>query len=237
MPIIDVKAAEVMQKVSDFYGTLSHFQYVVFDSIDVVKDGVKVQFSHEREGIVSRPNFFQASVVGDITNRTMWKDKDSFTVLDNETNEYFTIEFEGSIDELLDVLINRFNVSIPLADIFSRDMKSTMLSNIKTGRYLGEHLAVGRNCHHLVFTQDNIDWQVWVDMGDKPILRKLIITYKQLEGQPQYTAEFDSFESLVEAPSNDVFKFAPPDGAVEIDLKARIAEKESTKSEDGEEDE
>jgi hypothetical protein len=40
----------------------------------------------------------------------------------------------------------------------------------------------------LVFSQDQIDWQIWVEDGKEMVPRKITITYKDLLGSPQYTA-------------------------------------------------
>ncbi len=36
--------------------------------------------------------------------------------------------------------------------------------------------------------QDDIDWQIWIEIGKRQIPRKLVITYKNLPGQPQFIA-------------------------------------------------
>jgi len=70
-------------------------------------------------------------------------------------------------------------VTTPLADLLSDDLYSVLMKNAVTCRYLGLHYADGIKCHHIAATQKNIDWQIWVDAGDVPQLRKIVITYKQ----------------------------------------------------------
>jgi hypothetical protein len=55
-----------------------------------------------------------------------------------------------------------------------------------------------------------------VDVGDKPIPRKLVITSKTLNGAPQYTFRIKSWRTGFE-PARNAFKFAPPAGAEQID--------------------
>ena len=36
--------------------------------------------------------------------------------------------------------------------------------------------------------QEDIDWQIWIESGKRQIPRKIVITYKNLPGQPQFIA-------------------------------------------------
>ncbi len=45
----------------------------------------------------------------------------------------------------------------------------------------------GRPCHHLAFGQEHIDWQLWIEDGDRPLPRKLVVIYKNDPGVPRYT--------------------------------------------------
>ena len=47
---------------------------------------------------------------------------------------------------------------------------------------------LGVNCHHLAFTQENVDWQVWIQDGPQPFIRKFVITHKNEPGAPEFTA-------------------------------------------------
>ena len=51
-------------------------------------------------------------------------------------------------------------------------------------------ILLGKRCHHLAFAQEHVDWQVWIEDGAQPLVRKFVITYKDEPGAPQYTAIF-----------------------------------------------
>jgi hypothetical protein len=117
----------------------------------------------------------------------------------------------------MDMLVDKYGVTTPLADLLSDDMYSALMKNTKTCRYLGLHYADGIKCHHIAATQKNIDWQIWVDAGEVPQLRKIVITYKQRPGSPQYVAVLKSFKELEQVPE-DTFVFKAPEGARKISL-------------------
>ena len=72
-------------------------------------------------------------------------------------------------------------------------------------------------CEHLAFSLENVDWQIWIEAGARPVPRKIVITYKDEENSPQYTAILSNWDFQTKLP-DFLFKFAPPDGAKEINV-------------------
>lgn len=58
------------------------------------------------------------------------------------------------------------------------------------------------------FRNFDTDWQLWVEVGEKPIPRKLVITSKTLNSAPQYTLRVKSWKTGVE-PAPDAFPDCP----------------------------
>ena len=69
-------------------------------------------------------------------------------------------------------------------------------------------------CDQLAFRQANVDWQLWVEKGARPVPRKLVITTRHAVGDPQFQAvmDWDVQPKLDKA----TFVFTPPKGAQEI---------------------
>jgi hypothetical protein len=71
--------------------------------------------------------------------------------------------------------------------------------------------------HHLAFRTPSIDFQVWVQDGDKPLPRKYVITTKWMTGAPQNGVELTDW-NLAPRIDDTVFTFTPPAGARKIDF-------------------
>ena len=108
---------------------------------------------------------------------------------------------------------------LPLADLLYSDPYAVLMAGVTYGRYLGLHQAAGVDCHHLAFSQETIEWQIWIDAGDKPLPRKLVISYVQEPGEPQYTAVIRRWSLDPKLPDG-LFTFEAPEGAQKIDAKA-----------------
>jgi hypothetical protein len=215
-PSIDPQAEKIMQEWNVLKEKNISAGMEVVDTMDeVLETGQKIQYSHMRKLKVIEPQQFWLESMGDITNTTIWKYKKTFTLLDRNNNAYAQIPAPGTIDETMDMLLDQYGVRTPLADLLSDDLYAVLMENVKTCRYLGLHYAEGIKCHHIAATQKDIDWQIWIDSGDVPQLRKIVITYKQKPGEPQYTAILKSFDAIPRLPE-DTFAFKAPEGANKI---------------------
>ena len=65
-----------------------------------------------------------------------------------------------------------------------------------------------------------------MDAGKKPLPRKLIITYKELPGHPQFIALLDHWNVKPEI-SDDLFTFKAPENARLIDMKEILSSRQS----------
>jgi hypothetical protein len=230
---------EIVQALGQRIASLQDFRIEVVDTIDdVLENGQKVQYTHLRTARVSRPDRLVLETKGDLENRKLIKDADTVTLMDLDHQVYGQIKFSGTIDEMMDRLLERFGVSTPLADFLGGDSSAELLEGAYESDYLGLHRAGPHLSHHLAFRQDDMDWQAWVDAGDVPLLRKLVITYKNEAGAPQYTVQLKSLE-IIEAPAADE-AFVPqiPDGFEHIDIltidgTGEPIEAESTQANEG----
>ncbi len=217
---VEARAEQELKKMGEFLGKLPHFALEAEETFDELPDGeLRRQLTNVRRIAVERPNHFAADATGDTLNRASWYDGRTVTVLDKEHNVYATIEAPGTIDATLDKLQDEYGVVLPLVDVLYSDPYAVLMEGVTYGRYLGLHQAAGVDCHHLAFSQATIEWQIWIDAGDKPLPRKLVISYVQESGEPQYSAVIRRWNLESKVPDG-LFTFEAPEGAQKIDAKA-----------------
>ncbi|MEN6625808.1 MAG: DUF2092 domain-containing protein [Candidatus Sumerlaeia bacterium] len=218
-PAIDPEADAVLRQMSDSLKGAQSAIFRVADTIDDVQaDGRKIQYAHVRELTVQRPNKLKVETRGDVTNRTVWMDGKTLTVYDKDKNVYAEIPEPGTIDEAVDMLQDKYNLSLPASDLLCADVYKSLTEGCGAIEYVGLGYVGEEKCHHLAFTADTIDYQLWVGAGDKPGPRKIVITYKRLPGQPQYTMQLLKKED----PSgikDSVFEREIPNGAEKIEIQ------------------
>jgi hypothetical protein len=217
---VEERAERELKEMGEFLARLPSFALEAEETFDELPDGqLRRQLTNVRRVAVERPNHVAADATGDTLNRAAWYDGRTVTVLDKEHNVYATIEAPATIDATFDKLEDEYGVVLPLADLLYADPYAVLMAGVTYGRYLGMHLAAGVPCHHLAFSQPTIEWQIWIDAGDKPLPRKLVISYVDEPGEPQYSATIRRWTLDAKVPEG-LFTFEAPEGAQKIDAQA-----------------
>jgi hypothetical protein len=228
---VEPRADEVLKRMGDYLGQAQFFSV----SAEVWQDmelstGQRAQAGRTIELQVRRPNRFHAEVRSTRRNRELLYDGSSITLFNRAENFYGTVHAPGSLDEAMDVASERFGIAMPLEDFIRSDPHKDLLQKATSGTDIGPVTVMGVACEHLAFTQTNIDWQIWIENGPRPVPRKFVITYKDEPDSPQFTAIFTNWDFTTKLP-DFVFKFDPPAGASKISVKEIKAENESGKTE------
>ncbi len=140
-----------------------------------------------------------------------------FTLHDVRADLYAQKEITADIDTAVDRMFEKFGFSVPTADLVYADPYSRLTASVDRGFHVGLHAVQGVRCHHLAFSQESIDWQIWIEDGPRPLPRKLLITYKDEPASPQYTVQLSHWD-LSPHISDAYFEFHPPADAGRIEF-------------------
>lgn len=215
---IEPEADQALRQMSDYLKSLKAFTLRTENTADeLALAGSKLQFGQTVNIHVKRPDRLRANAEGDLANQQFFFDGKSITLFNKDKNVYTTLEAPGTIEEALEYAQKTFDLSAPLADLIYPDAYNVLTQNVHSGHYVGLHLVRGIQCHHLVFIQDDIDWQIWIENSQTPLPRKMVITSKWLAGAPQFTALMSYWKTAARLPQ-DLFIFTPPVTAQKIDI-------------------
>lgn len=184
---------------------------------EVLRDGAKVQYSGAADVSMRRPDRLHVDYGDDLSAKEAWYDGERFTILDHLHNVYAQISVAPPIRNVLNTLENDYDVFLPLSGLLRPDPSKEYGEGAHVQRYLGIHDVDGWACHHLLFRGDPVDWQLWIEAGDQPLLRKVVVTYKEVEGAPQHVALLTDWQF---DPSLDDARFVAdlPDDAVRAEV-------------------
>lgn len=217
-PDIAAEAAAPVKAMCDFLKAKLVFTFTAaVTSEQVYPNGQTVMLANTVEMAVKRPDKFYARVTGDERDRVFVYDGKTVSVADLDRGVYAVIDAPPTIDATLDMLAQKYGIDAPLADLLYSDPCAVMLGNVRTGDCVGAHQAEGKACDHLVFSQKESDWQLWVEKGKSPLPRKLVINDKQVMGWPQFAANFSQWDMNPRLPAG-LFTFAPQQDARRIDF-------------------
>ncbi len=82
---------------------------------------------------------------------------------------------------------------------------------------VGPAVIDGVVCDHLAFSAPGTDLQIWIQRGDKPLPRKVIITSRDIVNAPQFTLVIKGWD-LAPNVSADRFHFKASGETLAIDF-------------------
>ena len=101
---------------------------------------------------------------------------------------------------------------MPIADLLFSDPYAGLAPGIETGEHLGDATVSGRPCQHLAFTQEHLDWQIWIaEKAGKAVPLRIVITYKNEPGDPQFMATFFGWDLATAHPDRHFEPAVPAD--------------------------
>lgn len=207
---------QVLQKMCDFLKSQQQFTYKAEVADDqVYAGGKKLQYGIEMETFVRRPDRVRVNAEGDLVDKQFYFDGKTITLYDKNDNVYGTMEVPPDIESALDKANKEFGVRVALTDLASPKLCEHIGKKVKHSLYVGLHKVRGVPCHHLSFDGDEVQLQVWIDAGDQPLPRKVVLTHKDLPSSPQWTAYLGDWNFTPQL-SDNLFAFTPPQGAEKI---------------------
>ena len=215
---IEPKADQLLRKMSAYLGGLEQFIVETENTLEVVlRSGEKIQFDNPAEGWIKRPNKMRADRKGDIVNQEFYYDGKTLTLYNPDHKYYATVEAPPTIDQTIDFAREALDVYAPGGDFLYKNAYEILMEDVVSGYYVGMSVVGGIKCHHLAFRGNEVDWQIWIEDGDKPLPKKFVVTTKWMTGAPQFTVFIKSW-NLSPKLTEEMFTFVPPKDAQKIDF-------------------
>jgi hypothetical protein len=218
---IEREAIAALEQMGAYLRSIKAFQVVArTTNEEVLEDGQKVQFTGEVNALAQMPNRLRLTMTSDRRDRLFVYDGKEFTMHAKRANYYATVAAPPTIGQLADVLDDKYGINLPLEDLFRWGGAQAPTGQIASAMYVGPATIDGVTCGQYLFRQEGLDWQVWIQLGDHPLPRKLVLTTTTDPSRPQYTAVIDW--NLAPSYNDAAFTFVAPAGtgrAVLAELK------------------
>ena len=221
-PELDEKANAVLKRMAEFLSQAQRFSVTVDIGFDAVQEsGQKIEYGETRQIVLRRPEHLRLDATKrDGSKSTVLFDGKAITVIHPQENVYGTVTKPGSVEEAVAYFVHDLDMRLPLAELLNSQLAQRLPAQVRTAAYVEPSSIAGVPCDHLALRGDEADLQVWVAQGAQPLPRRLVITYRQADGRPQFWAQFSDWNLSPEVP-DALFAFTPPTGAAQIAFSPR----------------
>ncbi|QIK95363.1 DUF2092 domain-containing protein [Sphingomonas sp. HDW15A] len=196
-------------------------------SLDVVtEEGQRIQLDGVAKYKIRKPNGFMIDFDSNQKKRQFYYDGKNFTVFAPVQGFYAQIPAPATNKETLAMIYDKFGLELPLEDLFRwNEAGSERVDQLKSAFPIGTATIDGVLTNHYAFREGDADWEIWIEPGDKPLPRKLVIVDRTDEARPTFTARLDWTVNPTFSDSD--FAFKPDANAKRIqmaryDLKGKV---------------
>ena len=215
---IDPQAEKLLRRMSDYLASRQQFSLKSESTLEaVLTSGQKLHYDSPATLVVSRPNKLWGHRRGDLANQEFFYNGKTLTLYNPKENLYATTAAPATLDEMFDFAREKLDVIAPGTDLLYTNAAEKMLKASSSVFVVGPSVVAGVKTTQLGFRTADVDGQIWIDDGDKPLPRKFILTSKQVKGEPAFTIVIRSWD-LAPKVTDQMFTFVPPKGAKKIEF-------------------
>jgi hypothetical protein len=226
---LEPAAVDALKRMGAYLRSLKSFEVdAMTTDEDVLEDGQKLQRESKATLLAKVPDRLRVHVSNDRHDRLYLFDGKNFTLSAERVNMYATVKAPATIGQLATKLEDEFGMDLPLVDLFRWGSPQWKAAKLEGAMDVGPSVVGGTTCEQYAFREADIDWQVWIQKGDYPLPRKLVITSMSDTARPQHSAVYTW--NLAPSFNEQAFVFEPPPGAERVplakDAAAGVAPKE-----------
>ena len=207
---------KIVAEMCAYLTSLNAFSYRADVTDDqVYTGGKKLQFGFTTETFVQRPDKLRVNAAGDLFDKAFIFDGKTLTLFDADQKVYASTPVTGDIEEALAKASRDLRFRLPLGDLNSPKLCEHMGKGQGHALYVGPSKVGGVATEHLAFDRPDMQYQLWVTTGDKPLPMKILVNQKNLPASPQWTATLHDWNTSHKL-KPEVFVFTAPPGAQQI---------------------
>ena len=220
---IDPQSDALLKRMAAYLTALPSFTVHATNTLQVILvSGEKLDFEAVSDVSVRRPDRMRSLRSGVAVNVDFFYDGKTVTVFDRPTKFFTVTEVPPSLDGMVARLQDLVGVEVPGADLLYTDVYEGLMADVTHGLYVAIEDMGGVRTHHLAFRGREVDWQIWIEDGERPLPRRYVITTKWMTGAPQFGVSLSDWNVSPKL-EDTTFVFEAPAGARKIDtLKPAI---------------
>jgi hypothetical protein len=197
---------ELLRKTSDTLKAAPAFSVSVAESHERLRrNGQKEPYSLKREVIVRRPNRLWSHTTGaDNRDVKVTYDGSTVTIVGDTHKVYATIKAPATLDETLDLVSDRYDLRVAVADFLYSSPYDSFAGEDAKGGWARRTTVDGNECEEVSYSMKAVDFTLAVTADEPALPCQAQITFKEEPGQPVTKLVFSNW-NLKAQPADSQF--------------------------------
>ncbi|WP_226646692.1 DUF2092 domain-containing protein [Microbulbifer variabilis] len=201
---IDPKAMEALKAMGKYLASMKTLMFNARIFADVVLENEqKLLIGGKVKYLAMPPKKLRVDLTTDSITRNFIHNGDKFTMIAPRNGYFAEMQASQPTNQVLTKAAKDYGIEVPFADLLEWGRKPDAWAGIKEGFLVNSPMIYGQRTKHWAFRSENLDWEIWIQVGDKPLpLRistvntrdpakpRFIATLKWMQAKPEAAKEF-----------------------------------------------
>ena len=206
----EAQAKALLKAMSDYLAAQKSFSFDTDTTLEIVTtDHQKLGLASSGTITVTRPDKIHATRTGGFSDVELVSDGKTVTFANKDSKQYAQVDVPGTIDQLIDVLRDKYHRPLPAADLLMSDVYDQLMPLVVDVKDLGVGVIRGIDCDHLAFRTKEVDWQIWIAEGDRPYPCRFVVNSPHVSCSPEYSVDVRNWRTGTEVAA-DAFSYKAP---------------------------
>ncbi|SHE61336.1 hypothetical protein SAMN04487965_0272 [Microbulbifer donghaiensis] len=224
-PAVDPDSVTALSRMGKYLASLKTLAFDADISTDVVLDNQqKLLIGGVVRYLAVHPGKLRVELVTDSMKRHFFHNGRKFTMVAPEEGYFAELEASIPTREFLATAAREYGVEMPLADLVEWGHAQDSWKDIREGFLVGKPKVNGEETEHWAFRSPDLDWEIWIKSGDKPLPLRISTVNTRDPAKPRFEATLKWSEAKVA--KDEMFTPALPKETQRIEFKKIAPKKE-----------
>lgn len=222
-PNIEQKALDILEMMGNYLADAKTLSFTASTMVETPVRGQILNFFARTKTLVKRPDRLAAITKSQNKPFEFYFDGKTMTSYSPKEKLYAVTSAPATLDELFPFAMEKAGIHTVFSDLMTSDPFAYLTDGLESGFWAGKALIGNIQTDHLAFKGKGIEWQIWIDSGEKPLPVMMTVTYTEIKDKPRYILQYSDWKINPPLKNSD-FVFKKPAGAVKIPYQPITAE-------------
>jgi hypothetical protein len=190
-PIMEPRALDRLKRMSATLGAAKALTYRSRSTVEVpATTGQLITLFATSDVALQRPNKLRVHVTGEVRIFDFYDDGTTIAAFAPMNQVYSVASAPPTIDATLTFVRDKAGIQFPSADVMYSDPYAVLTKDLTSAFVVGPATVDGAPCEHLAFMAPGVHWEIWIETGQRPLPRRLALTYTTVQNFPRFLVEF-----------------------------------------------